>query len=59
MTEDIEGIRFNTAISQMMVFINDCYKAEVVPTEYAEGFVKLLVSYRATRGRRAMGNPRS
>ncbi len=41
-TEDIEGIRFNTAISQMMVFINDCYKAEVVPMEYAEGFVKLL-----------------
>ncbi len=26
----------------MMVFINDCYKAEVIPTEYAEGFVKLL-----------------
>jgi len=41
-TDDIEGIRFNTAISQMMVFINDCYKAEVIPTEYAEGFVKLL-----------------
>ena len=41
-TEDIEGIRFNTAISQMMVFINDCYKAEVVPKVYAEGFVKLL-----------------
>lgn len=41
-TEDFEGIRFNTAISQMMVFINDCYKAEVIPTEYAEGFVKLL-----------------
>ncbi|KGR87764.1 leucine--tRNA ligase [Lysinibacillus odysseyi] len=41
-TEDIEGIRFNTAISQMMVFINDCYKAEVVPTQFAEGFVKLL-----------------
>lgn len=41
-TEDYEGIRFNTAISQMMVFINDCYKADVVPTEYAEGFVKLL-----------------
>ena len=42
LTEDYEGIRFNTAISQMMVFINDCYKAEVIPTEYAEGFVKLL-----------------
>lgn len=42
MTEDYEGIRFNTAISQMMVFINDCYKAEVLPTAYAEGFVKML-----------------
>ncbi|MFP3917966.1 leucine--tRNA ligase, partial [Lysinibacillus telephonicus] len=41
-TEDFEHLRFNTAISQMMVFINDCYKAETVPTEYAEGFVKLL-----------------
>ncbi|MGN4124009.1 leucine--tRNA ligase [Lysinibacillus sphaericus] len=41
-TEDYEGMRFNTAISQMMVFINDCYKADVVPMAYAEGFVKLL-----------------
>lgn len=41
-TEDIEGIRFNTAISQMMVFINDCYKADVIPAEYAQGFVKLI-----------------
>lgn len=41
-TEDYEGIRFNTAISQMMVFINDCYKAEVIPMEYVKGFVKLL-----------------
>lgn len=41
-TENYEGIRFNTAISQMMVFINDCYKAEVIPVEYVEGFVKLL-----------------
>ena len=41
-TEDIEGIRFNTAISQMMVFINDCYKAEVIPAEYAQGFIKLI-----------------
>lgn len=41
-TEDYEGIRFNTAISQMMVFINDCYKADVIPTTYAEGFVKML-----------------
>ncbi|KGR78430.1 leucine--tRNA ligase [Ureibacillus sinduriensis] len=41
-TDDYEHLRFNTAISQMMVFINDCYKAQVFPTEYAEGFVKLL-----------------
>ncbi|MDM5334816.1 leucine--tRNA ligase [Ureibacillus composti] len=41
-TEDYEHLRFNTAISQMMVFINDCYKAESFPMEYAEGFVKLL-----------------
>ncbi|WP_332649482.1 leucine--tRNA ligase [Lysinibacillus sp. 54212] len=41
-TDDYEGIRFNTAISQMMVFINDCYKAEVIPTQYVEGFVKML-----------------
>lgn len=41
-TEDYEGIRFNTAISQMMVFINDCYKADVIPMDYAVGFVKLI-----------------
>ncbi|WP_163101165.1 leucine--tRNA ligase [Peribacillus alkalitolerans] len=41
-TEDYEGIRFNTAISQLMVFINDAYKAEALPKAYIEGFVKLL-----------------
>ncbi|MFD2681658.1 leucine--tRNA ligase [Bacillus seohaeanensis] len=41
-TEDYEGIRFNTGISQLMVFINDAYKAETLPKEYMEGFVKLL-----------------
>ncbi|MDQ0156601.1 leucine--tRNA ligase [Robertmurraya andreesenii] len=41
-TEDFEGLRFNTAISQLMVFINDAYKAEVLPKRYVEGFVKLL-----------------
>ena len=30
-TEDYEGLRFNTAISQMMVFINDAYKADELP----------------------------
>ena len=41
-TDNNEHIRFNTSISQMMVFINDCYKADVVPTAYVEGFVKML-----------------
>ncbi|WP_342581675.1 leucine--tRNA ligase [Ureibacillus sp. FSL W7-1570] len=41
-TEDFDHLHFNTAISQLMVFINECYKVEVVPKEYAEGFVKML-----------------
>jgi len=41
-TEDYEGLRFNTAISQMMIFINEAYKAENLPVEYVEGFIKLL-----------------
>ncbi|WP_077214301.1 leucine--tRNA ligase [Bacillus dakarensis] len=41
-TEDFEGLRFNTAISQLMVFINEAYKAAVIPKRYAEGFVKLI-----------------
>ncbi|MBS4216741.1 leucine--tRNA ligase [Bacillus sp. FJAT-49711] len=41
-TNDYEGLHFNTAISQLMVFINEGYKVEVLPKEYIEGFVKLL-----------------
>ena len=41
-TEDYEELKFNTAISQMMVFINDAYKADSLPKVYIEGFVKLL-----------------
>ncbi|EPZ37725.1 leucine--tRNA ligase [Anoxybacillus ayderensis] len=41
-TEDYEALRFNTAISQLMVFINEAYKAPVLPKVYMEGFVKLL-----------------
>lgn len=41
-TEDFEGLRFNTAISQLMVFINEAYKTPVLPTDYVEGFVKLI-----------------
>ena len=41
-SHDIDALRFNTAISQMMVFINDAYKAKSIPREYAEGFVKMF-----------------
>ncbi len=41
-SEDYESLNFNTAISQMMIFINAVYKQEVFPRVYAEGFLKLL-----------------
>ena len=41
-TNDYENMYFNTAISQMMIFINNAYKEDVLPLEYAEGFLKLL-----------------
>jgi len=41
-TLDFESLGFNTAISQMMIFVNACYKAGKCPKEYAEGFVKML-----------------
>ena len=41
-TEDYETLNFNTAISQMMIFINAVYKEDKFPLEYAEGFIKLL-----------------
>ena len=41
-TNDYETLNFNTAISQMMIFINAVYKEEVFPREYAIGLVKML-----------------
>ncbi len=41
-TDDYENLKFNTAISAMMIFINAVYKENIFPKEYAEGFVKLL-----------------
>ena len=41
-TEDYENISFNTAISQLMIFVNACYKEEYLPKEYMEGFLKLF-----------------
>ena len=41
-TNDYETMNFNTAISQMMIFVNLANKEDVLPLEYAEGFLKLL-----------------
>ncbi|GGH28080.1 leucine--tRNA ligase [Paenibacillus segetis] len=41
-TEDLEALRFNTAISQLMIFVNDAYKADSIPQEAAENFVQML-----------------
>ena len=41
-TEDFEALGFNTAISQMMIFVNACYKAGACPKGYAEAFVQML-----------------
>jgi leucyl-tRNA synthetase len=40
--EDIESLRLNTAISQMMVFINECYKTKTIYRPYALGFIKMF-----------------
>lgn len=41
-TEDFESLAFNTAISQLMIFMNAAYKAGKCPREYAEGIIKML-----------------
>ncbi|WP_373470948.1 leucine--tRNA ligase [Carnobacterium alterfunditum] len=41
-TEDFEQLRFNTAISQMMVFVNEAYKAKTLSVNYIKAFVQLL-----------------
>ena len=44
-TEDIEGLRFHTALSALMVFVNEAQKAARVPRVLAEGFVLLLAPF--------------
>ena len=44
-TNDVETLNLNTAISQMMIFINECYKVETVYKEYALGFVKMFACF--------------
>ena len=41
-TNDFETLGFNTAISQMMVFINECYKVNSIYKPYAQGLIQML-----------------
>jgi leucyl-tRNA synthetase len=41
-TSDYDALSFNTAISQMMVFVNDCYKAKSLYKPYLEGFTQIF-----------------
>ena len=44
-TDDLDTFGFNTAISQMMIFVNEFSKQEALPREAAETFVKLLAPF--------------
>lgn len=41
-TKDFDNLHFNTAISQMMVFVNEGYKNDKISKEFMVGFIKLL-----------------
>ena len=44
-SDDTDTLNFNTAISQMMIFINECSKLDSIPRAMWEGFVKMLACY--------------
>lgn len=44
-SSDIETLNFNTAVSSMMIFINECYKVDTIYRPYAEGFVKMFATF--------------
>jgi leucyl-tRNA synthetase len=47
LTKDIEDgdMKFNTSIAQMMIFINELYKADTISREVIEKFILLLAPY--------------
>lgn len=44
-TEHLEAMRFNTAISQLMIFVNAANKEEQLFLDYAKGFIQLLAPF--------------
>jgi len=44
-TEQIEELKFNTAIAHLMIFVNVANKEEKLYVEYAKGFIQLLAPF--------------
>jgi leucyl-tRNA synthetase len=44
-TSDIDALQMNTAVSQMMIFINDVYKAKRIPLVYMKNFLKIFNAF--------------
>lgn len=44
-TEDIESLNFNTAISQMMIFVNELYKTDARPASALKTLAQLLMPF--------------
>lgn len=44
-SEDVESLSFNTAISQMMIFVNECYRVDHIYQPYLEGFIKMFACF--------------
>ncbi|MBN9688851.1 MAG: leucine--tRNA ligase [Verrucomicrobia bacterium] len=44
-TEDLEGLRFNTAISAMMIFVNEAIAWDVKPVAALKPFLQLLAPF--------------
>ena len=44
-SEDIENLRYNTAISKLMIFANEAYKNPTMPKEYLEGYIKMVYPF--------------
>ena len=44
-TEHIEDLKFNTAIAQLMIFVNAANKEDKLYVDYAKGFVQLIAPF--------------
>jgi leucyl-tRNA synthetase len=44
-TESVESLKFNTAISEMMIFVNQATQAEALAHAWVEAFVRILAPF--------------